>query len=113
MKKKFNSTLSDTISEPELFAKFADASESIAEHYEKREFSKAIREIMALADLANQYIDEKKPWQAIKEEGREQAQSDEDAAHPRQPEGHQAPDPHQGQDVRPSFAGDGHPFLLR
>lgn len=72
VKKKFNSTLSDTISEPELFAKFADASEPIAEHYEKREFSKAIREIMALADLANQYIDEKKPWQAIKEEGREQ-----------------------------------------
>jgi len=72
VKKKFNSTLSDTISEPELFAKFADASESIAGHYEKREFSKAIREIMALADLANQYIDEKKPWQAIKEEGREQ-----------------------------------------
>ncbi|MCU7799154.1 MAG: methionine--tRNA ligase [gamma proteobacterium symbiont of Lucinoma myriamae] len=72
VKKKFNSTLSDNISEPELFAQFADASESIAGHYEKREFSKAIREIMALADLANQYIDEKKPWQAIKEEGREQ-----------------------------------------
>ena len=72
VKKKFNSTLSDSISEPELFAQFAQASESIAGHYEAREFSKAIREIMALADLANQYIDEKKPWQAIKEEGREQ-----------------------------------------
>jgi len=72
VKKKFNSTLSESISEPELFAQFAQASESIAGHYEAREFSKAIREIMALADLANQYIDEKKPWQAIKEEGREQ-----------------------------------------
>ena len=72
IKKKFNSTLSDTVSEPELFARFASAAKPIAEHFEKREFSKAIREIMALADLANQYIDEKKPWQAIKEEGREQ-----------------------------------------
>ena len=72
VKKKFNSTLSESISEPELFAQFAQASESIAGHYEAREFSKAIRKIMALADLANQYIDEKNPWQAIKEEGREQ-----------------------------------------
>jgi methionyl-tRNA synthetase len=72
IKKKFNSTLSANISEPELFAQFADASDSIAAHYESREFSKAIREIMHLADHANQYIDEKKPWQAIKEEGREQ-----------------------------------------
>ena len=72
VKKKFNSTLSDTVSEPELFEQFAQASDSIAAHYEAREFSKAIREIMALADLANQYIDEKKPWQAIKEEGHEQ-----------------------------------------
>jgi len=72
VKKKFNSTLSQTISEPELFEQFAQASDSIADHYESREFSKAIREIMSLADLANQYIDEKKPWQAIKEEGREQ-----------------------------------------
>lgn len=72
IKKKFNSTLSDTISEPELFTRFAKAAAPISDHYEKREFSKAIREIMALADLANQYIDEKKPWQAIKEEGKEQ-----------------------------------------
>ncbi len=72
VKKKFNSTLSQTISEPELFEQFAQASDSIANHYESREFSKAVREIMSLADLANQYIDEKKPWQAIKEEGREQ-----------------------------------------
>ncbi len=72
VKKKFNSTLSETVSEPDLFAQFSQASNSIAVHYEAREFSKAIREIMTLADLANQYIDEKKPWQAIKEEGREQ-----------------------------------------
>ncbi len=72
IKKKFNSTLSDNLSETELFNQFVQAADPISEHYEKREFSKAVREIMALADLANQYIDEKKPWQMIKEEGREQ-----------------------------------------
>ncbi len=72
IKKKFNSTLSESVSEPQLFNQFADAADAIAQHYEDREFSKAVREIMALADQANQYIDEKKPWQAIKEEGREQ-----------------------------------------
>lgn len=71
IKKKFNSTLADTMSEPQLFDQFANAQETIAQYYEQREYSKAIREIMALADLANQYIDEKKPWQAIKEDGRE------------------------------------------
>ncbi len=40
--------------------------------YEAREFSAAIREIMALADKANQYIDEKKPWALAKVEGEEQ-----------------------------------------
>ncbi len=72
IKKKFNSTLSESVSEPQLFDHFADAADTIAQHYEDREFSKAVREIMALADHANQYIDEKKPWQVIKEEGREQ-----------------------------------------
>ena len=72
IKKKFDSTLSSTLSEPKLFNQFSQAANSIADHYEAREFSKAIRAIMALADRANQYIDDKKPWQAIKEEGREQ-----------------------------------------
>ncbi|MDZ4150668.1 methionine--tRNA ligase subunit beta, partial [Methylicorpusculum sp.] len=46
---------------------FIEANTSIAEHYESREFGKAMREIMALADKANQYIDEKKPWLIAKE----------------------------------------------
>ncbi|HDK37589.1 MAG TPA: methionine--tRNA ligase [Thiolapillus brandeum] len=70
--KRFDGKLSDELSEPELFQQFADAKESIAEHYEKREFSRAVRVIMALADKANQYIDEKQPWVVAKEEGREQ-----------------------------------------
>ncbi len=74
--KRFDGRLSETLSEPELFKTFTDASESIAEHYEKREFSRAVREIMALADRANQYIDEKQPWVVAKEEGREQELQD-------------------------------------
>ncbi len=47
------------------------AGPSIADAYERREFSRAIREIMALADRANQYIDEKAPWVVAKQEGRD------------------------------------------
>ncbi len=74
--KRFGGRLSAELSEPGLFQQFADASESIAKHYEKREFSRAVREIMALADKANQYIDEKQPWVVAKEEGREQELQD-------------------------------------
>ncbi len=74
--KRFGGKLSAELAEPGLFQQFADASESIAAHYEKREFSRAVREIMALADKANQYIDEKQPWVVAKEEGREQELQD-------------------------------------
>ena len=43
----------------------------IAAYYESREYNKAIREIMALTDKANKYIDEKAPWVIAKEEGKE------------------------------------------
>ena len=45
----------------------------MAHFYENLEFSKAIREIMSLADKANQYVDSKEPWVLIKQEGNEQA----------------------------------------
>lgn len=70
--KDFSSTLSATCAEPELLQSFIAAGDSIAQAYEAREFSAAIREIMALADKANQYIDEKKPWALAKQEGQEQ-----------------------------------------
>jgi methionyl-tRNA synthetase len=66
--KRFDGELCKDLPEPGLFAEFADASESIAEHFDKREYSKAIRLIMALADTANRYIDDKKPWVMIKDE---------------------------------------------
>ena len=68
----FDNKLSATCAEPELVQSFIDAGDSIAQAYEAREFSAAIREIMALADKANQYIDEKKPWALAKQEGQEQ-----------------------------------------
>ena len=70
--KKFAGMLSDNCAEPELYARFAEARYRIAELYEDREFSHAVREIMTLADHANQYIDTQKPWVLAKETGKEQ-----------------------------------------
>lgn len=71
--KKFDNQLSSELPEPDLYYKTMLASgDSIAEHFENREYSKAVREIMALADHANVYIDEKKPWVLARESGKEQ-----------------------------------------
>lgn len=70
--KRFGNRLSNNCREPGLFAEFIDANTGIAELYETREFGKAMREIMALADKANAYIDDKKPWVLAKEEGKNQ-----------------------------------------
>ena len=65
--KRFAGQLSDKSVNQALLDTFIDAGETVAAHYENLEFSKAIREIMALADRANQYIDEQKPWVLIKD----------------------------------------------
>lgn len=67
--KRFDGKLAATCAEPELYAEFANARTTIAEAYESREFSRAIREIMALADKANRYVDDKAPWVLAKQEG--------------------------------------------
>lgn len=59
--------LADALPEPALYSEFAGAADSIAAAYETREYARAIREIMALADRANQYIDEHKPWVLAKD----------------------------------------------
>lgn len=64
-------TLSTEIAEPVLWQKFVDASETIAALYEARDFSKAMREIMALADAANEYIAVQEPWKLAKQAGAE------------------------------------------
>ena len=70
--KKYDKQLSSESIESDLYAEFVNASSEIATHYEDRNFGHAMRSIMKLADKANQYIDEKKPWQLAKEEGKEQ-----------------------------------------
>ena len=76
IKKKFAGQLSTQLPSPSLYQEFVDAGDNIAEHFEHREYGRAVREIMALADRANQYIDEEKPWVKIKEEGKEQEVQD-------------------------------------
>ena len=68
--------LSPTIENPELWQQVSDAGKIIAEHYENREFSKAIREIMAQADAANEYIAAKEPWKLNKDETQQQKVQD-------------------------------------
>ena len=74
--KRFGNVLSAHLAEPALWAEFINANTSIAHSYESREYGKAMREIMALADKANQYIDDKKPWLLAKETGQEAALHD-------------------------------------
>ena len=74
--KGFEGKLSSSLSEPILFKEFVDKSTAIADKMENREFGHAMREIIGLADKANQYIDEKKPWTLAKEEGQEQQVQD-------------------------------------
>lgn len=49
-----------------------DKAEEIAAYFDTREYSKAVREIMALADIANQYVNDEKPWEIAKQEGQEE-----------------------------------------
>ncbi|SFN94620.1 methionine--tRNA ligase [Xenorhabdus japonica] len=67
--KRFGGKLADQLADPSLYQKFVDAAQVIAEDFTNREFGKAIREIMALADLANRYVDEQAPWVVAKQEG--------------------------------------------
>ena len=70
--KKFDKELSSHCIEQGLYDEFVAANTEIAGHYEDRNYGQAMRSIMKLADKANQYIDEKKPWQLAKEEGKSQ-----------------------------------------
>lgn len=69
--KRFDGVLAEGVDEPELLAAFQAAAEPIAGHYEARDYARAMREIMALADRANQYIDQRQPWVVAKAEGRD------------------------------------------
>ncbi|NNC77413.1 MAG: methionine--tRNA ligase, partial [Woeseiaceae bacterium] len=71
--KKFDGELAGSLDDKDLFAEFAAASAGIAENYEAREFSKAMRQIMLLADSANRYIEQKKPWLMAKDKDQQDA----------------------------------------
>jgi len=60
--KDFNNILASKLDEPELVNEFIKTSLRIKDLYEARDFNKAMREIMSLADKANQYVDKMQPW---------------------------------------------------
>ncbi|BCB62424.1 MULTISPECIES: methionine--tRNA ligase [unclassified Halomonas] len=72
VKKLGGGTLSPHCAEPQMVARFIAAGDEIAADFEAREFSRAMRKIMELADEANTYIAEKEPWALAKQEGRDQ-----------------------------------------
>ena len=71
IQRKFDGKLSASLPRPDLYAAFVAAREAIAGDFEERNYQSAVRRIMALADEANRYIDEEKPWQLVKQQGRE------------------------------------------
>ena len=69
--KRFEGRLKD-VSGSALLAKLAAESDNIAEQYENREYARALRDIMALADVVNEYVDANKPWELAKQEGQDE-----------------------------------------
>ena len=68
--KRFEGRLKD-VADSALLAKLTAQSEAIAECYESREYAKALRDIMALADIVNEYVDANKPWELAKQESQD------------------------------------------
>ncbi len=69
--KRFEGKLKD-VADSALLAKLAAESDAIAEQYENREYARALRDIMALADAVNEYVDANKPWELAKQEGQDE-----------------------------------------
>ena len=68
--KRFDGQLSDVASS-ELIQQLQAASASLAQSYEEREYAKTLREVMALTDVVNEYVDANKPWELAKQEGQD------------------------------------------
>lgn len=66
--KRFSGSLKD-VSHSKLIAQLSEKSEQIAEDYENREYNKALRDVMGLADLVNEYVDANRPWELAKQDG--------------------------------------------
>jgi len=69
--KRFGGVVSDEAMQNPLLTEIAATSEKIAELYEAREYAKALRTIMELADKVNGFVDENKPWEIAKDPERE------------------------------------------
>ena len=66
--KVFDGKLSSELADQDMYDQFVNAGEQIAQSYENRRYSKAMRDVMAMADQANQYIDAAKPWVLVKDD---------------------------------------------
>ena len=65
---RFDGKLAAQLDDRELYDTFTGALETITHNYEQRSYSRAMREIMALADRANQYVNDKQPWVIVKQD---------------------------------------------
>ena len=72
IQKRFDGKLAGKLHDEKLFNELTGAATQLAKAYEQREFSRAMREVMNLADKVNQYIDEQKPWVIAKQEGQDE-----------------------------------------
>ncbi|WP_298627353.1 methionine--tRNA ligase [uncultured Legionella sp.] len=68
--KRFDNQLSDSLSEPQLYADISGARDAVIESFVARDYARAVRQIMECADKVNQYIDANKPWVLAKEADR-------------------------------------------
>ena len=68
--KRFDSVLAPRIADEDLWRAVADASDGLADRYERGDVGRAVREVMALADRVNRYIAAEEPWRHIKDEAR-------------------------------------------
>jgi len=71
IQRNFDGKLAGSLHDPGQYEQFLEKGKSIAADFESRNYQSAIRSIMALADDANRYIDEHKPWQMVKHAGSE------------------------------------------
>ena len=71
LSKRFTGKVNDTAMNDSLLVQLRAAQKTIAEFYEAREYGKAMREIMAQTDAVNVFIDENKPWELARLEGKD------------------------------------------
>jgi methionyl-tRNA synthetase len=70
--KRFGGVVDDAAMSHPLLGQLADAKDEIADLYEAREYAKALRRVMELADLVNGFVDSNKPWEIAKDSNKEQ-----------------------------------------